>query len=544
MTTKDCDRLSSLISDIRSRLITARLSSNEYQGIKKDLGTALMMAVSFNQAEMVDMLSRDGLIHIAAAGCWYPVLLMAVDMGFVEIMELLLEHGADIQAESSLGNALHSAVRSGSVETLYKLIRLGSLDVNAANELSGATPLHVAAQHGSLDCIRALANAGADVNVKDTSMGRTPLHYAAQTGNLAAVSCLTEHGADCSVMDNETNTPFALAVTFHDNDELLGLLQTGTDLNAFLENGQTLLHSLCHNGKPRGVRFLMQHGADPTATSQKGLSPAMTAVISKQLLCLKELLTHPSARATVDEACGSGKTAMWYALQGFGTHRLAAVPILDTLLEAGSDINKPLPSGSTLLMEYAESADVVTWLLSHGANPDYATEDGRSVLSELLESDLAELGDANDILLLMLQYNMDLHLCDIPKKNTGLTPLQRALESGHAEIVSTLIFAGCDLKNFHQWSHFHDTYDRTKGCASLTNVLGYIQLAHRQPRTLQDVSRAAVLKTLGHSNHTSEKIGRLGLSDCLRLFLTRESYSCWKRFQYNQTVAKIYPSVE
>ncbi len=101
-------------------------------------------------------------------------------------------------------------------------------------------------------------------------------------------------------------------------------------------------------------------------------------------------------------------------------------------------------------MEYVGSADVVTWLLSHSANLDYATEDGRSVLSELVESDLAELGDANDILLILLQYNMDLHLCDIPKRNTGLTSLQGVLESGHAEIASNLISAECDLKNFHR----------------------------------------------------------------------------------------------
>ncbi len=93
VTTKVCDRLPSLISGIRSRLVTARLSSSEYQGIKKEVGTAQMMAVSFNQAQMVDFLSRDDLIHIATAGCWCQVLLMAIDMGFVKIMELLLEHG-------------------------------------------------------------------------------------------------------------------------------------------------------------------------------------------------------------------------------------------------------------------------------------------------------------------------------------------------------------------------------------------------------------------------------------------------------------------
>ncbi len=131
-------------------------------------------------------------------------------------------------------------------------------------------------------------------------------------------SCLTQHWADGSVMDNETNTPFALAVAFHENDEQLGLLQKGNDLNSILEPGKRCF-TRCHNGENRWVRFLMQHWADPTATSQKGLFPARTAVISKQLLCLKELLTHSSARATVDEACSSGKTAMWYSLQSFGT---------------------------------------------------------------------------------------------------------------------------------------------------------------------------------------------------------------------------------
>ena len=68
------------------------------------------------------------------------------------------------------------------------------------------TPLHMAAQSGSVDCIELLLQHGANIEAA-TSDGRTPLHIAAANGQLLAVKCLLEKGARGTATDNKGRLP-------------------------------------------------------------------------------------------------------------------------------------------------------------------------------------------------------------------------------------------------------------------------------------------------------------------------------------------------
>lgn len=86
-------------------------------------------------------------------------------------------------------------------------------DVNAFMRPSGATPLMLAAQRGSVNIMGALLRAPL-IRINDQALGHyntTALHQAARWGHTTAVRLLLDHGADVTVVQSDGNTPLMLA---------------------------------------------------------------------------------------------------------------------------------------------------------------------------------------------------------------------------------------------------------------------------------------------------------------------------------------------
>lgn len=129
-------------------------------------------------------------------------LMVAVERGFSEIADLLLEAGANPNTKKFDGEtALHKAVRlSGDAALVRKLINAGA-DVNANGEsgypISGCVDLEI---------VKILLEAGADVNAQD-SMKRTVLHWAALACKPELMNYLLEQGADPNARNFWEQTP-------------------------------------------------------------------------------------------------------------------------------------------------------------------------------------------------------------------------------------------------------------------------------------------------------------------------------------------------
>ena len=80
---------------------------------------------------------------------------------------------------------------NGSTACLCLLLRAGA-DVNARG-IIGATPLHIASQHGRSDAAKLLIAAGANVDQADHD-GTTPLYVAAEKGNADVARLLLDAG--------------------------------------------------------------------------------------------------------------------------------------------------------------------------------------------------------------------------------------------------------------------------------------------------------------------------------------------------------------
>ncbi len=138
----------------------------------------------------------------------------AVELGDLHrVKSLLADQPKLIGSTTFLGNTgLHVAVTAGHLDIVELLINAGS-DVNAKGD--SATPLHLAAASGNVPIASALLNAGAQVNSLGFRHNETPLHVAALHGRAEVARLLLEQGANADAENMLHETPLQIAKKHH-----------------------------------------------------------------------------------------------------------------------------------------------------------------------------------------------------------------------------------------------------------------------------------------------------------------------------------------
>lgn len=131
----------------------------------------------------------------------------AVIYGRPDIIALLLEAKADINAQSADRTALHVGVGLGNMEPV-KLLLERRADPNIGDAF--LTPLMTAADNANNGLVELLIDNGARVN--DTGKNNwTALHFAALKGKQETVALLLERNADAAAKIDSGQTPAQLA---------------------------------------------------------------------------------------------------------------------------------------------------------------------------------------------------------------------------------------------------------------------------------------------------------------------------------------------
>ncbi|XP_020294497.1 26S proteasome non-ATPase regulatory subunit 10-like [Pseudomyrmex gracilis] len=118
----------------------------------------------------------------------------------MEIAELLLNHGANVNASDKSGiSPLCLAVRKGHVNEV-KMLMVRGANVNAETR-DGTTPLHDAIQFDNMKIAEVLLHHGANVNASDTS-GVTPLRFAIEKENVEVVAMMLDRGANINAISH------------------------------------------------------------------------------------------------------------------------------------------------------------------------------------------------------------------------------------------------------------------------------------------------------------------------------------------------------
>lgn len=202
----------------------------------------------------------------------------AVQEGNVEIVNLLLEKGADPNTEfdnhSLLIFAINQEIKTDKTqkfEITRLLVEKGKADLDISSS-EGDTPLHIAAGYGNLKLIQSFVEHGADINAKDEN-DRTPLHKAAIGWNLDVVKFLVHHGANLNSKDDNGQTPLHITTKWNEIKTIQYLLKHGADINSKDDNGQSPLFEAIRWNSIETIQYLLKHGADRNLKNRWGHTP-------------------------------------------------------------------------------------------------------------------------------------------------------------------------------------------------------------------------------------------------------------------------------
>ena len=327
----------------------------------------------------------------------------------IDRMELLLEHGADINARDSFGKTplswparminrpcltcsgdklcidyskvvdfllargatvdLFSACALKDHERVAELLEENAGLISAADG-SGATPLHIAADHGHKDLAEFLLKSGAKIDAGNRS-GNTPMHMTVKYGHKEMAAFLESCGAELDIFA-------ASGLGMH--QRVAAMLEADPDtINSTAHHPTprddcTPLHWAVHGEHVEAAEVLLAKGADPDAKDHVAMTPLHLAVQSGQN-DLTELLIRNGAEIGARDF--QGCSPLHFAAHGGDRE------IVQTLLEAGADIEARDNKGHTPLMwasETRDSKNVIQLMLEHGADMNARSEDGWTAL--------------------------------------------------------------------------------------------------------------------------------------------------------------------
>ena len=301
----------------------------------RDLDHELRLAIENYQIETVqsvlDLGANPNQRDQRRATPGYTPLMLAAAGGNLEILDLLLQRGADPEKNDS------EAPREG----LQRIAKLAGKEA-IKGEPFGHTPLFAAARHGQAKSAARLLQAGANPNRQDF-LDETPLHWAAEAGHLEVLQVLLNSGA-------KTDAKALMAALDNNHPECgLALLESGVvpDQKTFLQAAYLADASLL--GKMLALKPKLKLGKALGATAYATRTvpadqapPGHWTTIFNENGCFKRI---PEPEEKILEA-------------------------IDVLLAAGAPVNDPGDTGPILYGAASQGlTGVVLYLLEAGADP-------------------------------------------------------------------------------------------------------------------------------------------------------------------------------
>ena len=183
---------------------------------------------------------------------------------------------------------------------------------NDTHRISGYSPLHLAASLNDLKAVETLLLRGAPINLRLEDL-TTPLMTAATNGRTKIAQRFIDSSANLSFRNSEGHRALDLAVSYEHWDTARLLVRTGEALS---ENEADLLHTLVVSGNGGLLKEALEAGAailppekreaeDPFSNNNRSVSataPLVAAAHAEDPTMLKILNEHPIASGSTETA--------------------------------------------------------------------------------------------------------------------------------------------------------------------------------------------------------------------------------------------------
>lgn len=276
------------------------------------------------------------------------------------------------------------ALRTGDRAVFRRILR-ESPKIGNLKGAGGSAPLMYAALYGDADDVRALLDEGADPNIKN-EVGATALMWAVD--DLEKTKLLVEHGADVNARSDDKRTPLVIGAGRY--------------------------------GSSAVVKFLLDHGADPSFEGARNFTPLAEAAYAGDEIVLQML---------IDRGADLKRGARFALSQ---SAMLNCIGCAEKLI---GSVEKTALNGvlTTMLPPRGGNADGLKLLIAHGADVNAKNADGRTILMLASSSDTLP----PEITKLLIERGADIHA----KSSTGETAFGMA-QLHQSSVVEVLLNAG------------------------------------------------------------------------------------------------------
>lgn len=275
-------------------LVRAIVQGNHFSDINRkcsDGFTALDYSICHGRYDVVKLLVNAG-ADLSPTLSHVP-LRHAAFTGQREMVELLLDKGAELACNGTTYTPLHFASFSGHLEVVKLLVDRGA-DIESKAKGS-IKPLHLAAGNGNVDVVRYLLEKGVQFDSKGNSKF-TALDFAAEKGQAEVVRLLLEPQG-LSEMGTEARKAYLYPpiqyAAFRGHVHVVNMfLDLGLPMDGKSTRGYPILGYAAEAGQLKVVQLLLDRGADVGGAEDFVFSPLHSAAGHGHLNVVELLLDY------------------------------------------------------------------------------------------------------------------------------------------------------------------------------------------------------------------------------------------------------------
>lgn len=272
-------------------------------------GSPQVVEILINSGANVNSLDESGNapIHWAAKG------------GYLDVMRCLSENGAGLNLRNRDSYlALHCAIQRQDHEMIdfllnkevlvdeYASVMLGRIDLirtfinkgfnineTYTNMNLNTYPIFDVIEFQHLDALRFLIQANASVHSMLNSAGTTVLHLYGSVKNIHIFNLLVSAGANICSKDYKGFTPLHVAARSGCSDVVERLVELGADVDSIAEDGSTPLWQAAYSQNQQTIECLLSAGAEVNISNRSKETPLHAALHRKGgVLAAQSLIAH------------------------------------------------------------------------------------------------------------------------------------------------------------------------------------------------------------------------------------------------------------